>query len=191
MLKQSLKPAFRTFSRFFPTTSSLIQYQRSLARLGNERDERNRCHREFIDFAVGKPALQIGVKEDVGRKNGDNWVSVDKYDTRPFIDFNDDIYALHFEDEAFDAVACSSILEHLEYPEAAIAELDRVLKPGGRIWLQLPFYYHFHGSPNDYWRASPAGLRIWARNFKEIRCGSFCWTRTPLASSTFFYGEKS
>lgn len=39
-----------------------------------------------------------------------------------------DIMALPFEDKKYDAVVCSQVLEHLENPIAAIAELKRVAK---------------------------------------------------------------
>lgn len=41
--------------------------------------------------------------------------------------------ALPFEDGAFDLVISSEVLEHLERPEDAIAEVHRVLAPGGRL----------------------------------------------------------
>jgi SAM-dependent methyltransferase len=44
-----------------------------------------------------------------------------------------DIRALPFEDQAFDAVWCSSVLGYLEDPRAAIIELARVTRAGGRV----------------------------------------------------------
>lgn len=46
--------------------------------------------------------------------------------------------ALRFEDDHFDAIICSEVLEHLpDYP-AALAEIRRVLKPDGRLCISVP-----------------------------------------------------
>ncbi len=46
--------------------------------------------------------------------------------------------ALDYEDESFDVVINCDVLEHVEDDEAAIAELTRVLRPGGIVVLTVP-----------------------------------------------------
>jgi 2-polyprenyl-3-methyl-5-hydroxy-6-metoxy-1,4-benzoquinol methylase len=41
-------------------------------------------------------------------------------------------------DERFDSIVISEVLEHTEDPEAGLKALYHVLKPGGRIWVNLP-----------------------------------------------------
>lgn len=50
-----------------------------------------------------------------------------------------DLYRLPFADGSFDAAAVSEVLEHLETPEAALAELARVLRPGGVLAVSTPY----------------------------------------------------
>ena len=176
------------------TVGMLMRYKLGQLQLrqANAGSRRNECFTEFLSVSnqSGKRCLQIGVKDVAGQKNGPNWVSVDKYDKRDFIDFNYDIHDLPFEDASFDAAHCSSILEHIPEPAVALRQLYRVLKPSGLIWVQLPFNYPYHEGPHDYWRVSPDGLRIWMRDFREISCGIFFFTRSSLASSTYFYGAR-
>jgi SAM-dependent methyltransferase len=48
--------------------------------------------------------------------------------------------ALPFAQESFDVVAAFDVLEHCQPESAALAELARVLRPGGRMFLAVPAY---------------------------------------------------
>ena len=47
-------------------------------------------------------------------------------------------YGLPFDDDTFDYVVCAEVLEHLPEDSRAMAELTRVLKPGGLIAVTVP-----------------------------------------------------
>jgi SAM-dependent methyltransferase len=66
---------------------------------------------------------------------------------------------------------CTETLEHVDEPVAFLHELRRVLCPGGRLILTVPFAARWHFVPHDYWRFTPAGLeRMLAQaGFREIR----------------------
>lgn len=49
-----------------------------------------------------------------------------------------DAYALPFADDSFDAVIAAEVLEHLPEDERAMAELFRVLRPGGLLAVTVP-----------------------------------------------------
>jgi 2-polyprenyl-3-methyl-5-hydroxy-6-metoxy-1,4-benzoquinol methylase len=51
-----------------------------------------------------------------------------------------DIQALAHSDGQFDTVISCETIEHLPHPRLAIAEMARVLKPGGRLFLTTPNY---------------------------------------------------
>ncbi len=50
-----------------------------------------------------------------------------------------DAYKLPYSDARFTSVVCSEVLEHLDSPRRAIREMLRVLKPGGRLVVTVPF----------------------------------------------------
>ncbi|MDP8256390.1 MAG: methyltransferase domain-containing protein [Candidatus Alcyoniella australis] len=50
-----------------------------------------------------------------------------------------DVYATGFDDERFDVVFCQQVLEHLQHPQQALAELARVARPGGLIAASVPY----------------------------------------------------
>jgi SAM-dependent methyltransferase len=81
----------------------------------------------------------------------------DIYAARP--DVFADAAALPFADGRFDTVLCLEVLEHVPYPGTVVAEIYRVLKPGGRAWLSMPFLYPLHDAPYDFQRYTEYGLR--------------------------------
>lgn len=54
-----------------------------------------------------------------------------------------DATALPYEDESYDAVTCSFGLSHMEFPQTAVQEAFRVLRPGGYFAFTL-----WHGADN-------------------------------------------
>ena len=65
-----------------------------------------------------------------------------------------------FPENTFDTVLCSEVLEHVPDPARVIAEMFRVLRPGGQAVITTPFLYRVHGDPDDYWRFTPSALRV-------------------------------
>ena len=64
-----------------------------------------------------------------------------------------------FDDALFDAVLCNQVLEHVFNPSDFVSELRRVMVPGGRLLLTVPFVWDEHEQPWDYARYSSFGLR--------------------------------
>ena len=52
-----------------------------------------------------------------------------------------DIQNLTYSDESFDLVASSHVMEHVPDPGAAIGEIFRVLRPGGRYICSVPVFW--------------------------------------------------
>jgi SAM-dependent methyltransferase len=67
-------------------------------------------------------------------------------------------YEVPAEAGVFDSALCTSVLEHLEEPERAIAECHRLLKPGGIAIYSMPFIWHLHEEPRDFYRYTKYGL---------------------------------
>jgi SAM-dependent methyltransferase len=63
------------------------------------------------------------------------------------------------EDGSVDVVLATETLEHVPEPAVFLAEARRVLRPGGRIVLTVPFAARWHYIPHDYWRYTPSSLR--------------------------------
>jgi SAM-dependent methyltransferase len=68
-------------------------------------------------------------------------------------------YEVPLADRTFDSVLCTSVLEHLEEPELALRECYRLLRPGGVALYVLPFIWHIHEEPRDFFRFSRYGVK--------------------------------
>ena len=72
---------------------------------------------------------------------------------------------LPFADNTFDAVISQAVFEHLQYPELAMQEIRRVLKPGGLVKIDTAFLQPEHGYPYHFFNVTETGLLHWLRDF--------------------------
>ncbi|OGS34443.1 MAG: hypothetical protein A2293_15255, partial [Elusimicrobia bacterium RIFOXYB2_FULL_49_7] len=68
--------------------------------------------------------------------------------------------------ENYDNVICFNTLEHISNDTLAVREMLRVLKPGGRFYIAVPFLYRMHSAPCDYHRHTA----LWWNDFLRS-CG--------------------
>lgn len=66
---------------------------------------------------------------------------------------------LPFADDSCDGVILQAVLEHVVDENDTLAESFRVLRPGGRLLVEIPFIQGDHPSPGDYRRYTEQGLR--------------------------------
>ena len=74
-----------------------------------------------------------------------------------------DVFRMPFPDGHFDRVICSEVMEHVHDYEAAIAELTRVLRPGGVMAITIPTAtteVFFLRLTRDYFESPGGHIRI-------------------------------
>lgn len=133
-------------------------------------------------------SIQLGIKDilkslktenllilDIGSSNRrllKNVINVDMVESVN-TDFVLDICnGLPFENDAIDLVICTAVLEHVTEPIKVVSEIYRILKPGGLVWIDIPFLQPLHRVPTDYQRYTIDGIRFLLRNFDEIDAGN-------------------
>lgn len=104
-----------------------------------------------------------GLLTDALRGMGHEVASGDINRERPDYHYVDMAAVLPFEDASFDAALCLEGVEHLVDPTAFIAELSRVIRPGGHIVLSTPnvmnFYSRLHFLfTGAYYQFNPAAV---------------------------------
>lgn len=70
---------------------------------------------------------------------------------------------LPLENESYDTILLSDVLEHIFEPRRLLAEMSRVLRPGGNLLMSVPFMYWIHEAPHDYFRYTEFALRRMAK----------------------------
>ncbi|MDX1944575.1 MAG: methyltransferase domain-containing protein [Pirellulaceae bacterium] len=112
-----------------------------------------------------------------------------------------DAHHLPLESDSFDVVYCRYLLEHVADPPRVLAEMRRVLRPGGQIFLQ-----ENNILIHDLWPACPRFAAIWQKFaalqtrlggdaligkklFALLRQAGFAEIRLSLASETHAAGE--
>lgn len=58
----------------------------------------------------------------------------------------------------FELVVCCSVLEHVKKPWVMAETLTSLLRPGGKIYISVPWVWRYHPYPDDYFRISWRGI---------------------------------
>jgi SAM-dependent methyltransferase len=79
-----------------------------------------------------------------------------------------------FKDNSFDGISCLAVLEHVEEPWTVAKELRRMLKPGGKVFIDWPFLQPVHGYPSHFYNATREGLaRMFRDGFELVKIDTF------------------
>jgi SAM-dependent methyltransferase len=76
-----------------------------------------------------------------------------------------DVTDMHLADDSVDGFLCVSVLEHVFDIHAAIREIERTLRPGGKLLMTVPFGFPRHDEV-DYWRLSSDAFPRLLQNFE-------------------------
>ncbi len=93
------------------------------------------------------------------------------FDARYGADVVGDAHHLPFGDGFADAVICKAVLEYAPEPHRVVGEIYRVLRPGGKTFVYVPFLYPYHGNERfkDYYRFTRDGVGYMFRDFSSVR----------------------
>lgn len=112
---------------------------------------------ELLDFGCGsKPYESLFT---VKKYTGLDFEKTGHDHTNEKIDVFYDGKRIPFDNEYFDSILCSEVAEHLFDLPDALAEMNRVLKKGGKLLLTTPFVWNEHEVPYDFARYTQFALK--------------------------------
>ena len=113
---------------------------------------------QLLDLGCGHVPLYAAYKNYITKNICVDWENTAHKNV--YLDFVCDITKpLPFSDEEFDTIILSDVLEHIAEPELLLKELARILSPGGKVLINVPFYYWLHEQPHDYYRYTEFALK--------------------------------
>lgn len=127
--------------------------------------------RQFVELAADRLALrgpiyEFGAYQVAGQEAisdlrglfpGQRYIGCDMR-PGPGVDRIEDLGDLTLATGCAQTVLCLDTLEHVFDLPRAWSELLRVLAPGGALLVSVPFDFHIHAHPDDYWRITPSAL---------------------------------
>lgn len=108
-----------------------------------ERGEHNWRH--LVESRLGKRAQFVGVDSDAGANVDIVCSELAQLDGT-------------LDPAAFDLVICDRLLEHCKAPWRVAGQLQKLLAPGGHLFVRAAWARAHHAEPDDYWRMSFAGV---------------------------------
>lgn len=91
---------------------------------------------KYTGMDLGQPTYYAGVEPDL------TW----------------DGRSIPVEDDSFDCIIATEFLEHYAEPRLVLAEIRRVIRPGGLLFATVPFIWNLHEVPHDEYRYTPYSL---------------------------------
>ena len=91
--------------------------------------------------------------------------------------------------ELLDGIGCFAVLEHTVKPWLVVKEIHRMLKPGGKAFIDWPFLQPVHGFPSHYFNATREGLRsLFESDFEVSTCTTYS-NQTPDHTISWVLGK--
>lgn len=160
------KSSLRELARFIPTPSLNLAHRRCIQLVVESLTDFSPAYilvigagrqKDFLDhFFAAYSHIQL-VYTDI--------------DLSAQVDLFCDAHELPFVDQVFHGVIVTAVLEHVMYPERAVAEIYRLLVDGGVVYSDIPFMQQVHEGAYDFTRYTLSGHRRLFNRFQELSSG--------------------
>ncbi len=136
--------------RYYHRTSILQSIQRAMPHF----------HGKLLDAGCGKMPYKEFILQHSKVKQyvGLDIESAIVYDENVRPDFYWDGKKMPFEEQSFDGVFATEVLEHVPDPSLFLQEVTRVLHNKGFLFFTIPFLWPLHETPHDEYRYTPYAM---------------------------------
>lgn len=125
---------------------------------------KHQFHGKLLDVGAGSSPYETLIME-TGRIS--QYIKLDfaksDYHKGHSLDLTWDGKTIPLQSQTIDTVLMTEVLEHAHRPGELLREIRRVLKPGGVLFLTVPFLWPMHELPYDYHRFTPIALKAYLK----------------------------
>lgn len=127
------------------------------------------CKGNVLDIGCGQSPYKFLLDASQTKYFGIDIVDAEKFDyNNPDITpFNGE--SIPFENEKFDGVICTEVLEHVQNYQKLIDEMHRSMKPGSKAIVTIPWSARYHYIPYDFFRYTPSSLKTMFCKFSNAK----------------------
>ena len=146
--------------------------------LSKKASRKNLYKNILISFAKIKnektKLLNIGSGGDIENLITNNFEDIFSIDIDPernpnqVIDICDDHFSQNLKYKP-NLVCCFEVLEHTTNPQKAVNNIYNILNKDDFCLVSVPFNFHIHDEPNDFYRFTFYGLKMLFKNFSEVK----------------------
>lgn len=175
-----------------------IDRQRQLYKLSCDFIAQNKANTSLLHIAP-----EFALSERFRKNKRVNYFAIDKFESGyhyPKYVQAMDITDLKFQDNTFDIILCSHVLEHIEQDTLAIQNLLKVLKPTGICYIVVPYFpelattYHNPNANTDALRLLNYGqsdhVRKYGLDFSERLTSAGCHVSTLNFKANYSTSEQ-
>lgn len=128
----------------------------------------------------GGRVLEVGSKDYGSTSSFRDVLDADEYvgldvEYGPNVDVVFDLELGTAGQRPFDTVICCSVLEHTPRPWIMAINISELVKPGGFLYISVPWVQRYHPYPDDYYRFSPRGVE---QIFPDFKWPNQCFSTT-------------
>jgi len=151
--------------------------------------ESSLCHFDFNSF---EDVLIVGAGTDPYRKmfsRSCRYITMDIAPVDGITQMVADAHVLPVKSDSFDCILASEVFEHLRNPVTFVNAAYDALKPGGTLVLTVPFMFHQHADPHDYWRPTRQALGYDCKDFSSCEIyaqGNRLHVMSDLLTTSFY-----
>lgn len=173
------------FDTFFHRKSLFVSLNSNLKHLNGK----------LLDVGCGKMPYRSYISEN---SNISEYIGLEIYQALDYKgkfkpDFFWDGITMPFEDNSFDCVLLTEVLEHCFDPNITLSEVFRVLKKGGVVYFTVPFIWSLHEVPYDFHRYTPFSLTKYFENnnFSRIQLNSLGGHHASMVQMTMLWTQRA